>query len=218
MKRHAFIFLLITISRTALTAEVDDDALSPDLPAAYIKLVAPTTRPWHEADDSLKSVNAGLCLGVADRMIQIMGEGLIGKSPMIMWDREYCKVAVPNILEALCRSGNSQAITNILHQALVATNNHSREVTFFAYVKAAPVPMTVLAETIVKRIPVEQRTLWYGEARRRSFDPTSPWSRFIDHPSREALRFAHFLYTVKPLETDPECLRVIGNPVDPKRE
>jgi hypothetical protein len=32
------------------------------------------------------------------------------------------------------------------------------------------------------------------------------------------LRFAHFLYTVKPLESDPECLRIIGNPVDPKRE
>ena len=40
----------------------------------------------------------------------------------------------------------------------------------------------------------------------------------LDRPSREALRFAHFLFTVKQIETDPECLRVIGTPVDPKRE
>ena len=84
---------------------------------------------------------------------------------------------------------------------------------------ASPVPMTVLAETVVKNFPVEQRAKWYAEARRLSFDPSSPWdAKLIDRPSREALRFAHFLFMAKQIETDPECLRAIGNPTDPKRE
>ena len=79
------------------------------------------------------------------------------------------------------------------------------------------VSMTFLAETVVKRVPAEQRRAWYNDSRRLSFKPAID-AQYIDRPSREALRFAHFLFTVKQIESDPECLRAIGNPVDPKRE
>ncbi|MDD4098747.1 MAG: hypothetical protein PHC30_08250 [Lentisphaeria bacterium] len=191
----------------------------PTQSAQYIGKVAPATRPWYELDDSLKSVNAGWWGGDPDRMIQVMKEGLLGKPSLFAWSRESVKPWITKISEALYRSGDSPEITNILHQAFLVQTNLYRDIILHAYVMASPVPMTVLAETVVKNFPVEQRAKWYAEARRLSFDPSSPWdAKLIDRPSREALRFAHFLFMAKQIETDSECLRAIGNPTDPKRE
>lgn len=196
-----------------------DEGIFPHHSALKMRKVAPTTRLWHEPDDSLTSVNAGYCLGSADRMIHIMGDGLTGEYKWIESDPAVRKRPAIEVLEALYRSGEHPHITNILHVALLAPTNYYRDATFHAYVMASPVPMTVLAETVVKNFPVEQRAKWYAEARRLSFDPSSPWdAKLIDRPSREALRFAHFLFMAKQIETDPECLRAIGNPTDPKRE
>ena len=196
-----------------------DEVFLPDHSARKMSKVAPTTRPWHEPDDSLQRLNKEITSGHSSQgMIPIMEDGLVGKYQMILWDRESCKVAVPRILEALYRSGDDARITNIIHKAFLSPTNHYREATLYAYVMASPVPMTVLAETVVKHFSAEQRFKWYVDAYRRSFDPFSKEAKFIVYPSREAFRFAHFLFMAKQIETDPECLRAIGNPTDPKRE
>jgi len=199
--------------------ENSDDMVSPQDSTYYLKKSAPTLRPWWEPDDSMKTVNekVGSRTLFPDEMIRFMGWGLLGKEyNLLASNKEWCKNGVSGILEALYRGGSDCQITNILHQALLAPTNYYRDATFHAYVMASPVPMTFLAETVVKGFPAEQRKAWYSEARRLSFEPEKD-ARYIDRPSREALRFAHFLHTVKPLETDPECLRIIGKPVDPKR-
>lgn len=222
MGKRISIFYLIAISEFAFGIQDgtlgDDDIVLPDQSALRMSQTAPTTRPWYEPDDSLKSMNAGYCNGVADRMIPVMGNGLSGEYNWIKFDPTIRRRPVVEVLEALYKSGGNPQITNILHQALLAPTNYYRDATFHAYVMASPVPMTFLAETVVKRFPVEQRKTWYGESRRKSLDPSSLGTKYIDRPSREALRFAHFLYTAKQIETDTECLRIIGNPVDPKRE
>ena len=182
----------------------------------YLRRVAPETKPWHEPDSSLRSVNIGLCGKDGHEMISIIGESLVGKHPSIALDRDYPKTMIPKRLEALWRSGGHPDITNILHTALLAPTNYCRDATFHAYVMASPVPMTVLAETVAKHFPVEQRQKWYIEARNLSFSPKSD-ARYIDKPSREALRFAHFLHVVKPMESDTDTRWFIGETFDPER-
>ncbi len=221
MKKLSVTICLITVSGIVLGTQDgsldDDDVILPDQAALRMRQVAPTTRPWHVPDDSLNSVNSGYCGGVADRMISIMNNGLTGEYNWLKSDPAIRKRPVTQVLEALYKSGDSPQITNILHQALLAPTNYYRDATFHAYVMASPVPMTFLAETVVKRVPAEQRRAWYNDSRRLSFKPAID-AQYIDRPSREALRFAHFLFTVKQIESDPECLRAIGNPVDPKWE
>jgi len=125
---------------------------------------------------------------------------------------------VAELLGTLWRSGDSPEITNILHQALLAPTNHYREATFRAYVMASPVPMTVLTETVVKEIPPEERDAWYARSGSKKLKTHSWIDRSIDRPSREALRYSHFLNLIKAIETDPECLRGLGDIVDPKWE
>jgi hypothetical protein len=200
--------------------DTSDYIVSPYDSTYYLKKSVPTSRLWWEPDDSMKTVNekVGERMLFPDEMIQFMGWGLLGKEfNLLACEKEWCKEKVPRIFEALYRAGSDCQITSILHQALLAPTNYYRDATFHAYVMASPVPMTFLAETVVKRVPVEQRRAWYNESRRLSFEPAID-AQYIDRPSREALRFAHFLFTVKQIETDPECLRVIGTPVDPKRE
>ncbi len=214
MKTMLIIFFL-TVATGAPFAARADEWIFPHQSALEMRRVAPTTRPWYEPDDSLQSVNAGYGGGSAEKMIRIMGDGLIGEYGWLALHRR----PAAEVLDALCRSGGHPHITNILHVALLAPTNHYRDATFCAYVMASPVPMTVLAETIVKKIPEKQRFKWYADARARSFDPFSPWDpRLIERPSRAALRFAHFRFMAKQIETDPECLRVLDNPVDPERE
>jgi hypothetical protein len=193
--------------------------VSPNDSARYINKVAPTTRPWYEADDSLKPVNAGWGFGSNEWMIKIMKDGLLAPPPPIEQTFEASGKLVTEIAEALYRSGDSPEITNTLYQALVAPTNHYREVILHAYVMASPVPMTFLAETVVKRFPAEQRKAWYIAAWPKALRTGSRnGDQFVTRPSREALRHAHFLYTAKQFETDPECLTVIMDPIDPKRE
>ena len=182
----------------------------------YLKKTAPETKPWHEPDSSLRSVNIGLCGKDGYGMISTIGEGLTGKHPYISFDRDYAKKATPKILEALYRSGGHPDITNILHTALLAPTNYCRDATFHAYVMASPVPMTVLAETVAKHFPAEQRQKWYTEARSLAFSPKGD-ARYVDKPSREALRFAHFLHVVKPMEPDTDTRWFIGETFDPER-
>ena len=185
--------------------------------AMYLRRVAPETKPWHEPDNSLRSVNIGLCGKDGHGMISIIGESLIGKHPSIALDRDYPKTMIPKRLEALYRSGGHPDITNILHTALLAPTNYCRDATFHAYVMASPVPMTTLAETVVKHFPAEQRQKWYITAGQLAF--RSKWdARYVDKPSREALRFAHFLHIVKPMEPDTDIRWNIGETFDPERD
>lgn len=195
--------------------------VEPDTPAWYMQKTFPTTNLWYEADDSVRTANeeSGVFFVMSpDELISMTGRGLLDKPyQWLTKDDKVAKEHVPKMLEALSRSGPDCQITNILHQALLAPTNYYRDATFHAYVMASPVPMAVLAETVVKRFPAEQRRAWYNDSRRLSFKPAID-AQYIDRPSREALRFAHFLFTVKQIESDPECLRAIGNPVDPKWE
>jgi len=177
--------------------------------------VAPTTRPWYEPDDSLMSLNAGLGFENADRMIRIMKDGLIGEqcplASTLSGSREY----ITEISDALHRSGDTPEITNTLHRSLLTPNNLYRDIILHAYILASPVPMTFLAETVVKEFPAGQRKAWYAAATKKALYGDSWEDCLIDRPSREVLRYSHFLNRVKALETDPECLRVIGSPFDP---
>ena len=186
--------------------------------AVRIHLVAPTTRPWYEPDDSLKSLNAGCCFEKSDEMILIMKDGLLEKPSLFTLTRSSVEPYLTRICDALYRSGDSPEITNTLHQALLITKNLYRDIILHAYIMASPVPMTVLAETVVKGFPAGQRRAWYTAAGEKALHRDSREDSLIDRPSREALRYSHFLNRVKALETDPECLRAIGNPVDPGRE
>ena len=191
---------------------------SPTDSGARIDMVAPTTRPWYEPDGSLESLNAGCNLGRSAGMIRIMKEGLVGEQCPLATTLPGTKEYITRISDALHRSGDSPEITNILHQALLAPTNHYREATFRAYVMASPVPMTVLAETVVKEIPLEERRAWYAGSGSKTLETNSRIDRSIDRPSRESLRYSHFLNRVKVLETDRRCLRIIGDLVDPKWE
>jgi len=71
---------------------------------------------------------------------------------------------------------------------------------------------------VVKSFPLEERKAWYARSGSKMLNPYDPIIRSIDRPSRESLRYSHFLNRVKVLETDPDCLRVIGDIVDPKWE
>ncbi len=216
--------------------------ISPTDSATRIHRVAPTTRPWYEADDSLVSLNAGLDFGDSDGMIQIMKEGLLGEQLRFAWTVPATKNYVREISEALYRSGDSPEITNILHQSLLIQTNLNcgialppdwikkapgpdsiktnlyRDIILHAYIMASPVPMTYLAETVVKEFPAGQRKAWYAAATEKALYGDSWEDCLIDRPSREVLRHSHFLNRVRALETDSECLRVIGNPFDPGRE
>jgi len=187
----------------------------PNSAARFIARVAPTARPWYEPDDSLRSVNAGLGRGRDGGMVGLIGEELLSPETLLARTSGGTPEYVSELLGTLWRSGDSPEITNILHRALLAPTNHYREATFRAYVMASPVPMTALAETVVKGIPLEERKAWY--LRSKTLRANDRITRSIDRPSREVLRHSHFLNRVKALETDPGCLRVIGNPVDPKR-
>ena len=83
---------------------------------------------------------------------------------------------------------------------------------------ASPVPMTFLAETVVKEIPPKERRAWYTRSGAKTLRTYDRVTRSIDRPSRESLRYSHFLNLIKAIETDPECLRGLGDIVDPKWE
>jgi hypothetical protein len=210
------VFLTVTVLGMGLISF--GQHIDPTLSALLIPMVAPTTRPWYEPDDSLMSLNAGLGFENADRMIRIMKEGLIGEqcplASTLSGSREY----ITEISDALHRSGDTPEITNTLHRSLLTPNNLYRDIILHAYILASPVPMTFLAETVVKGFPVEQRKAWYAAAGEKALYRGSWEDSLIDRPSREVLRYSHFLNRVKALETDPECLRIIGNPFDPGRE
>ena len=191
---------------------------APNAAARFIPRVAPTARPWHEADDSLRTVNARLAHGRDGGMVGLIGAELLSQGTPFARTSEGTPEYVAELLGILWRSGDSPEITNILHRALLAPTNHYREATFRAYVMASPVPMTVLAETVVKSFPLEERKAWYARSGSKMLNPYDPIIRSIDRPSRESLRYSHFLNRVKVLETDPDCLRVIGDIVDPKWE
>ena len=192
--------------------------VAPNEAARFIPRIAPTSRPWYEADDSLRIVNARLAHGKDGGMIGLIGKELLSRDTPLARTSEGTPAYVAELLGTLWRSGDSPAITNILHQALLAPTNHYREATFCAYVMASPVPMTVLAETVVKEIPLEERRAWHSGSGSKTLGTHSRIDRSIDRPSRESLRYSHFLNRVKALESDPGCLRVIGDPVDPKWE
>ena len=198
--------------------EAGERRAAPNGAARFIARVAPSSRPWHEADDSLQSVNAGLAHGRDGGMVGLIGAELLSRDTPLARTSEGTPEYVAELLGTLWRSGDSPEITNILHQALLAPTNHYREATFRAYVMASPVPMTVLAETVVKSFPLEERKAWYARSGSKTLNPYDPITRFIDRPSRESLRYSHFLNRVKVLETDPDCLRIIGDLVDPKWE
>ncbi len=191
---------------------------APNAAVRFFARVAPSSRPWHEADDSLRSVNAGLARGRDGGMVGLIGAELLSRETPLARTSEGTPEYVDELLGTLWRSGDSPEITNILHQALLAPTNHYREATFRAYVMVSPVPMTVLAETVVKSFPLEERKAWYARSGSKTLNPYDPITRFIDRPSRESLRYSHFLNRVKVLETDPDCLRIIGDLVDPKWE
>ncbi|MDD3584561.1 MAG: hypothetical protein PHG74_11165 [Kiritimatiellae bacterium] len=195
-----------------------DGRVAPNAAARFIARVAPTARPWYEADGSLRSVNARLAHGRSGGMVGLIGAELLSRETPLARTSEGTPEYVDELLGTLWRSGDSPEITNILHQALLAPTNHYREATFRAYVMASPVPMTVLAETVVKSFPLEERKAWYARSGSKMLNPYDPIIRSIDRPSRESLRYSHFLNRVKVLDTDPDCLRIIGDPVDPKWE
>jgi len=192
--------------------------VAPNGAAQFISRVAPTARPWYEADDSLRSVNARLAHGRDGGMVGLIGAELLSQGTPFARTSEGTPEYVAELLGTLWRSGDSPEITNILHQALLAPTNHYREATFRAYVMASPVPMTVLAETVVKSFPLEERKAWYARSGSKTLETNSRIDRSIDCPSRESLRYSHFLNRVKAIETDPGCLRIIGDIVDPKWE
>ena len=210
------VFLTVTVLGMGLISF--GQHIDPTLSALLIPMVAPTTRPWYEPDDSLMSLNAGLGFENADRMIRNMKEVLIGEqcplASTLSGSREY----ITEISDALHRSGDTPEITNTLHRSLLTPNNLYRDIILHAYILASPVPMTFLAETVVKEFPAGQRKAWYAAATKKALYGDSLEYCLIDRPSREVLRYSHFLNRVKALETDPECLRVIGNPFDPGRE
>ena len=211
---------LIALAATWSAFHIEgSEYISPEDSVTYLRIATSETKPWHEPDSSLRSVNIGLCGQDGHKMISIIGENLVGKHPSIALDRDYTKTMIPKRLEALYRSGGHPDITNILHTALLAPTNYCRDATFHAYVMASPVPMTALAETVVKHFPAEQRQKWYITALRLSFNPSYHWdARHIDKPSREALRFAHFLHVVKPMEPDTDLRWNIGETFDPERK
>jgi len=210
------VFLTVTVLGMGLISF--GQHIDPTLSALLIPMVAPTTRPWYEPDDSLMSLNAGLGFENADRMIRNMKDGLIGEqcplASTLSGSREY----ITEISDALHRSGDTPEITNTLHRSLLTPNNLYRDIILHAYILASPVPMTFLAETVVKEFPAGQRKAWYAAATKKALYGDSWEDCLIDRPSREVLRYSHFLNRVKALETDPECLRVIGSPFDPGRE
>ena len=134
--------------------------VDPDTPAWYMQKTPPTTNLWYEADDSVRIANEenGVFFIMSpDELISMTGRGLLDKPyQWLTKDDKVAKEHVPKMLEALSRSGSDCQITNILHQALLAPTNHYREATFRAYVMASPVPMTVLAETVVKIFPLKR--------------------------------------------------------------
>jgi hypothetical protein len=187
--------------------EAGERRAAPNGAARFIARVAPSSRPWHEADDSLQSVNAGLAHGRDGGMVGLIGAELLSRDTPLARTSEGTPAYVAELLGTLWRSGDSPEITN-----------HYREATFRAYVMASPVPMTVLAETVVKSFPLEERKAWYVRSGSKTLETYDRVTRSIDRPSRESLRYSHFLNRVKVLETDPDCLRIIGDIVDPKRE
>ena len=192
--------------------------VAPNEAARFIPRIAPTSRPWYEADDSLRIVNARLAHGKDGGMIGLIGKELLSRDTPLARTSRGTPEYVAELLGTLWRSGGSPEITNILHRALLAPTNHYREATFRAYVMASPVPMTVLAETVVKAIPPKERDEWYAGSGSKKLKTHSWIDRSIDHPSRESLRYSHFLNLIKAIETDPECLRGLGDIVDPKWE
>jgi hypothetical protein len=195
-----------------------DGRVAPNGAARFISRVAPTARPWYEADDSLQSVNARLRRDKDGGMVGLIGAELLSRDTPLARTTGGTPEYVAELLDTLWRSGDSPEITNILHQALLAPTNHYREATFRAYVMASPVPMTVLAETVVKAFPLEERRAWYARSGAKKLRAHDWIMDSIGRPSREALRYAHFFSLVKALESDPGCLRIIGDPVDPKWE
>jgi len=210
--------VFLTVTALGMGSVSFGQYISPAESGSRIDMVAPTTRPWYEPDGSLDSLNAGFCFGNSAVMIRIMKEGLIGKQCPLASTSLGTRKYITEISDALYRSGDSPEITNTLHQSLLTPNNLYRDIILHAYIMASPVPMTYLAETVVKEFPAGQRKAWYAAATEKALYGDSWADCLIDRPSREVLRYSHFLNRVKVLETDPECLRVIGNPFDPGRE
>ena len=102
--------------------------ISPAESGSRIDMVAPTTRPWYEPDDSLDSLNAGFCFGNSAVMIRIMKEGLIGKQCPLASTSLGTRKYITEISDALYRSGDSPEITNTLHQSLLTPNNLYRDI------------------------------------------------------------------------------------------
>ena len=114
------VFLTVTVFGMGVTSF--GQYIGPTLSASLIDLVAPTTRPWYESDDSLMSLNAGLGaeLGFenADWMIRNMKDGLIGEQCPLASTSSGTRKYITEISDALYRSGDSPEITNTLHQSL----------------------------------------------------------------------------------------------------
>ena len=167
--------------------------VDPDTPAWYMQKTPPTTNLWYEADDSVRIANEenGVFFIMSpDELISMTGRGLLDKPyQWLTKDDKVAKEHVPKMLEALSRSGSDCQITNILHQALLAPTNHYREATFRAYVMASPVPMTLLAETVVKSFPLEERKAWYARSGAKTLETYDRVTRSIDRPWRQPLRY-----------------------------
>lgn len=224
MKYCAQSVAFLIVAETVIPSLGTPVMVSPYSSVPDLETTPSTTNVWWQADDSMRKPNETIGVkwfGVPEGMVEQMAWGLL-EEPYLLLTRteELSQQKTPKILEALYRGGDDPRITNILHQALLAPTNHYREATFRAYVMASPVPMTRLAETVVLDIPRAERRQWYAHSGETAWRPPS-WGGLFgsgQKPSREALRFAHFLFMAKQIETDPECLRAIGNPTDPKRE
>jgi hypothetical protein len=223
MQKHTEIIAAVLLLCPGIRVCGSPVEVPPDSSVWFLKQTPPSPDAWWKADDSMRKVNEK---AISQWMppecaIHLMGWGLLHEPYRILTRTEdsYDGLA-QKIMEALYRGGDDPHITNILHMALLAPTNHYREATFRACVMASPVPMTSLAETVVRRIPANAREQWYRRASEAAWRP-SFWDRLFppkEKPSRESLRLAHFLFTVKNVETGPACLKAIGDPADPKRD
>ncbi len=113
----------------------------------------PTARPWYEVDDSLRSVNARLRRDRDGGMVGLIGRTPVSGTPLARTS-EGTPAYVAELLGTLWRSGDSP------RSPTSCTRPCSRRPTITARPRSAPtswpVPMTVLAETVVKEIPLKR--------------------------------------------------------------
>jgi len=135
------VFLTVTVLGMGLISF--GQHIDPTLSALLIPMVAPTTRPWYEPDDSLMSLNTGLSAGLgfenADWMIRNMKDGLLGKEAPFASTLSGTRKYIMRISDALHRSGDSPEITNTLHQSLFIPNNLYLDIILHAYIMAVQV-------------------------------------------------------------------------------